>query len=33
MFDRTGQPVEVERTAFIAFVEKDQVIYLSIYLK
>ncbi len=22
---RTGQPVEVERTAFIAFVEKDQV--------
>ena len=23
--DRTGQPVEVERTAFIAFIEKEQV--------
>ena len=22
---RTGQPVEVERTAFIAFIEKEQV--------
>ena len=24
-FDRQGQPVEIERTAFIDFVEKDQV--------
>ena len=24
MYDRTGQPVEVERTAFIAFIEKEQ---------
>ncbi|XP_036355928.1 transcription factor COE3-like, partial [Octopus sinensis] len=24
MYDRQGQPVEVERTAFIDFVEKDQ---------
>ncbi len=26
IYDRTGQPVEIERTAFIAFIEKDQVI-------
>ena len=25
MYDRQGQPVEVERTAFIDFVEKDRV--------
>jgi len=25
MYDRHGQPVEVERTAFIDFVEKDRV--------
>merc|ERR1712038_1626574 len=24
LYDRTGQPVEIERTAFIAFIEKDQ---------
>ncbi|XP_024944439.1 transcription factor collier isoform X3 [Cephus cinctus] len=24
LFDRTGQPIEIERTAFIGFVEKDQ---------
>ena len=24
LYDRTGQPVEVERTAFIAFIEKEQ---------
>ena len=26
LYDRTGQPIEVERTAFISFIEKDQVI-------
>lgn len=26
LYDRQGQPIEVERTAFIDFVEKDQVI-------
>ena len=25
LFDRQGQPVEVERTTFVDFVEKDQV--------
>lgn len=25
LYDRTGQPIEVERTAFISFIEKDQV--------
>ena len=25
LYDRAGQPVEIERTAFIGFVEKDQV--------
>ena len=25
LYDRTGQPIEVERTAFIAFIEKEQV--------
>ncbi|XP_059082449.1 transcription factor collier-like isoform X1 [Tigriopus californicus] len=24
LYDRTGQPIEVERTAFISFIEKDQ---------
>ncbi|CAB4060729.1 EBF [Lepeophtheirus salmonis] len=24
LYDRTGQPIEIERTAFIAFIEKDQ---------
>jgi len=24
LYDRTGQPVEIERTAFISFIEKDQ---------
>ena len=27
LYDRTGQPVEIERTAFISFIEKDQVKY------
>ena len=31
LYDRTGQPIEIERTAFIAFIEKDQVYYLFIY--
>ena len=25
LYDRTGQPIEIERTAFISFIEKDQV--------
>lgn len=25
LYDRTGQPVEIERSAFIGFIEKDQV--------
>lgn len=25
LFDRTEQPIEIERTAFIGFIEKDQV--------
>lgn len=25
LYDRGGQPIEIERTAFIGFVEKDQV--------
>ena len=25
LYDRTGQPIEVERTAFISFIEKDSV--------
>jgi early B-cell factor len=25
LYDRAGQPVEIERTAFIGFIEKDQV--------
>ncbi|CAG5073969.1 Similar to kn: Transcription factor collier (Drosophila melanogaster) [Cotesia congregata] len=24
LYDRSGQPIEIERTAFIGFVEKDQ---------
>lgn len=29
LYDRQGQPVEVERTAFIDFVEKERVSYLT----
>lgn len=25
LYDRTGQPIEIERTAFIGFIEKDSV--------
>lgn len=25
LYDRAGQPIEIERTAFIGFIEKDQV--------
>lgn len=25
LYDRSGQPIEIERTAFIGFIEKDQV--------
>jgi early B-cell factor len=27
LFDRQGQPVEVERAAFVGFLEKDKVTY------
>lgn len=27
LYDRTGQPIEIERTAFIGFIEKDQVCF------
>lgn len=29
LYDRAGQPVEIERTAFIGFIEKDQVREIS----
>lgn len=29
LYDRGGQPIEIERTAFIGFVEKDQVNYMK----
>ena len=29
LYDKQGQPIEVERTAFIDFVEKDTVSYSS----
>lgn len=29
LYDRSGQPVEIERTAFIGFIEKDQVSNVS----
>ena len=42
LYDRSGQPIEIERTAFVGFIEKDQVrtfiylysvhIYIYIYL-
>ena len=32
LYDRTGQPVEIERTAFISFIEKDQVINEKHYI-
>lgn len=25
LYDRAGQPIEIERTAFLGFIEKDQV--------
>lgn len=28
LYDKAGQPVEVERTAFVGFVEKEQVSYI-----
>ncbi|KAH0552168.1 hypothetical protein KQX54_006429 [Cotesia glomerata] len=28
LYDRSGQPIEIERTAFIGFVEKDQVSFI-----
>lgn len=30
LYDRTGQPIEIERTAFIGFIEKDQVSVLRL---
>ena len=32
LYDRHGQPVEVERTAFIDFVEKDRVSIMALLL-
>lgn len=29
LYDRAGQPVEIERTAFIGFIEKDQASRIS----
>ena len=26
LYDRSGQPIEIERSAFVGFIEKDQVI-------
>lgn len=31
LYDRHGQPIEIERTSFIGFVEKDQVMVPAIY--
>lgn len=28
LYDRTGQPVEIERSAFVGFIEKDQVCFV-----
>lgn len=27
LYDRAGQPIEIERTAFLGFIEKDSVSY------
>ena len=32
LYDRAGQPIEIERTAFIGFIEKDQVMILLLLL-
>lgn len=29
LYDRSGQPIEIERTAFVGFIEKDQVCVLA----
>lgn len=31
LYDRTGQPIEIERTAFIGFIEKDSVGILNFH--
>lgn len=33
LYDRAGQPVEIERTAFIGFIEKDQVSPATLYYR
>lgn len=33
LYDRAGQPIEIERTAFIGFIEKDQVRKILLNLK
>ena len=33
LYDKSGQPVEVERTAFVGFIEKDQVKQWKLALK
>lgn len=34
LYDRAGQPIEIERTAFLGFIEKDSVSYkMTMYVK
>lgn len=32
LYDRSQQPIEIERTAFIGFIEKDQVSFIIYYI-
>jgi len=32
LYDRSQQPIEIERTAFIGFIEKDQVSFITYYI-
>lgn len=31
LYDRSGQPVEIERSAFVGFIEKDQVTFANVF--
>uniref|UniRef100_A0A1B0GGU1 Transcription factor COE DNA-binding domain-containing protein n=1 Tax=Lutzomyia longipalpis TaxID=7200 RepID=A0A1B0GGU1_LUTLO len=33
LYDQVGQPIEIERTAFIGFIEKDQVCLFSVHVQ
>lgn len=33
LYDRSGQPVEIERSAFVGFIEKDQVCFYTYIAK